>query len=122
MEYSKLGAEFINKGIFKSLFSTEDLVNFYALQINELNRNNIMPLSFKTFSNRCESEFSYFYIEITENERTFIDQKLASFNDDQSIFLMRFAPTMQLLLKNIPGFSSIINLENIINKFEETIN
>ena len=121
-EYIKLSSEFINKGVFKSLFSTEDLVNFYSLQINELNRDNIMPLSFKTFSNRCESEFSYFYIEITENERTFIDQKLSSFNDDKSIFLMRFAPTMQLLLKNIPGFSSIINLENIINKFEGTIN
>ena len=121
-EFNKLGSEFINKGVLKSVFTTEQLVNFYSLQINENNKNNIMPLSFKTFSNKCESEFSYFFIEISSAEREFIDNKLSTFNDDTSVFLMRFAPTIQLLLKNIPSFSSIINLDNIINKFESTIN
>lgn len=121
-EFNKLGSEFINKGILKSVFGTEQLINFYSLQINENNRNNIMPLSFKAFSNKCESEFSYFFIEISSLEKEFVDNKLSSFNDDKSVFLMRFAPTIQLLLKNIPSFSSIINLDNIINKFESTIN
>ena len=121
-EFNKLGSEFINKGILKSVFGIEQLINFYSLQINENNRNNIMPLSFKAFSNKCESEFSYFFIEISSLEKEFVDNKLSSFNDDKSVFLMRFAPTIQLLLKNIPSFSSIINLDNIINIFESTIN
>lgn len=121
-EFNKLGSEFINKGVLKSVFGTEQLINFYSLQINENNRDNIMPLSFKAFSNKCESEFSYFFIEISSLEKEFVDNKLSSFNDDTSVFLMRFAPTIQLLLKNIPSFSSIINLDNIINAFESTIN
>ena len=121
-EFNKLGSEFINKGVLKSVFGTEQLINFYSLQINENNRDNIMPLSFKAFSNKCESEFSYFFIEISSLEKEFVDNKLSSFNDDKSVFLMRFAPTIQLLLKNIPSSSSIINLDNIINAFESTIN
>ena len=121
-EYKKLGAEFINKGVYKAVFGIEHFNDFYSLEINENNRNNFMPLSFVKFSNRCESEFSYFFIEISELEKAFVEQKKSSLKDDQSIFLMRFAPTIQMLLKNIPGFSSIINLDFIINKFDESIN
>ena len=121
-EYKKLGAEFINKGVYKAVFGIEHFNDFYSLEINENNRDNFMPLSFVKFSNRCESEFSYFFIEISELEKAFVEQKKSSLKDDQSVFLMRFAPTIQMLLKNIPGFSSIINLDFIISKFDESIN
>ena len=120
--YKKLGIDFINKGVLQAVFGTEQLNNFYATQINKTNRDNIMPMSFRNFSSKAESEFSLFFTEITEIQKTFIDEKMSSFNDDTSIFLMRFAPTIQLLLKNIPSFSSIINLDNIIIKFEDSVN